>query len=76
MSSKCLALIQQGVVRSTQEVVLTSAQSREPIKNALEALRADLPNIELNEDDQSELHAEIGTIETQLGSSPAESSHN
>lgn len=61
--------IQQGNVGSSQEGHFVSEDTSQSLRDLLVALRADLGNILLDDDDRSELEAELGTVEQQLGSS-------
>lgn len=61
--------IQQGAVDSTQSGQFVSGDVREILRIELDALRADLADVVLGNDDRSELEAELGTVEQQLGSS-------
>lgn len=61
--------IQQGTATSTQFGDFVSGESREALKAEVNALRGDLAELVLADDDRSELEAEVGTVEQQLGSS-------
>jgi hypothetical protein len=61
--------IQQGTTGSAQEGHFLSDVAADSLRAALAALRADLGDVVLDAEDRSELEAEIGTAEQQLGSS-------
>jgi hypothetical protein len=61
--------IQQGTTDSTQEGHFLSGTAADSLRDALAVLRADLADVVLDAEDRSELVAEIGTAEQQLGSS-------
>jgi hypothetical protein len=61
--------IQQGTIDSTLEARFLSQDDSESVHALLASLRADLADIVLEEDDRSELEAELGTAELQLQSS-------
>lgn len=60
--------IQQGVVGSTQTGSF-EFKNRDNIANFLELLKAKLPELHLNQTDESELKSDVSTLEAQLSSS-------